>query len=232
MKNPKLLKAKNAIKLIHEAVGIRSQITELYVRYRSLSSLACQAGILAHNDLKRAVDAIHYLGGGWPTEKSKGRMEAMLDNFVGMYRILDFIGSGELVTKHLAKQGITVTLADKFKIEDVELTPNEIKYIVSEFSGLISNADKLTTVRELVTAVVLECEVLQGEICQLADQIKDNLRPAAMKELDIENPEFDRLFDLAKTKSKDTPRASESIFKKKTKTNESVSGYNVATSVL
>lgn len=107
-------RAKQAVAKIKEAVSVRAQITELYKEYRALSNVACEAAILSHNNLKRAVDALYYFGGGWPTPDSKGRMEALLDNFVGMYRILHFIGEGHKVETHLKKYGVTVSLAPEF----------------------------------------------------------------------------------------------------------------------
>jgi hypothetical protein len=90
----------------------------------------------------------------------------------------------------------------------------------------------LITVSSLVRRAVMLCDGLQGEICQLADDIKDNLRPAAKKELDIEDEEYDRLFDLAKTAGNDSPRSNQKVIDKKVKIGNSISAFNVGVTAL
>lgn len=220
-------KAKEALSIIKEAVAVRAQITEIYGTYRELTDLACEAANLKHGDVKRAVDALYYLGGGWPRPNSKGRMEALLDNFVGMYRILDFIGSGDVVEQHLAKYGVTVKMDDEFKIDDRELTTNEIKYLGNVLSAEYYHLADVKTVRELVSMVVMQCQDLQRKICGLADTIKEELRPKAMKRLEVEDEEYDRLHDLVRASLKDTPRALEKVQTKKVEIHQSISNFNV-----
>ena len=231
-KHPKLMKARKAITIIKSAIDVRSDISTLYSKYRELSSLACQAANLNHHDLKRAVDALYYLGGGWPHENSKGRMEGLLDNFSGMYKILDFIGSGYLVEEHLAKYGITVKISSEFKIDNAELEANERRYLEKAYHSETFNATEFKDVRDLVTAVVLECQEFQRDICKLADKIKDELRPAAMNELGIEDQEYERLYDITKTSVKGTPKAELSVGSKKIKIQESICHFNTGLSVL
>lgn len=72
---------KKGIETVKRAIEVRAQISELYQQYHALSAVAGRAAEVKHHDFKRAVDALYYLGGGWPSENSKGRMEALLDNF-------------------------------------------------------------------------------------------------------------------------------------------------------
>lgn len=225
-------KAKQALDLIQEAVQVRAKITELYKQYRDLSNTACLAAQLNHRDLKRAVDALYYLGGGWPSPTSKGRMEALLENFVGMYRILDFIGKGTLVVEHLTKFGVKVSLDREFKIENAELTVNEKKYLESNFPVMYHEVGEINTIRDLVRAVIAECEVLQGEICQLADTIKDNLKPAAQKHLELEDAEYDRLHAIVRMTAADTPRAEDKAQSKKVAFTTSVTGFHAGLAAL
>lgn len=227
MKNHKLAKARKAIGIIRSVIEVRSNISDLYIQYRSLSSIANTASLITHSDLKRAVDALYYLGGGWPTENSKGRMEILLDNFAGMYRVLDFIGSGDLVKDYLFKYGIQVSLTEKFKIDNVNLSPNDKKYLEKEFNSSVFSTHDITDTKSLIIAIVEECLELQKQICQLADKIKDDLRPAAMDELDIENPEYDRLYNMTKIALKGTPKAETSVLSKKLKINNSLSHFSI-----
>src|SRR5271154_6219700 len=97
MTNPR-----KAISGITKAVEIRGQITKLYKRYRKHQIAVEGAAKVAPHNFKRAVDAVYYLGGGWPHPSSKGRMEAVLGNVAEMYRVLTFVGKGEMVENYLA----------------------------------------------------------------------------------------------------------------------------------
>lgn len=224
-----VVKAKEAIQLIQTAVGVREEITEHYKQYRALTEIAVYAADVSHADIKKAVDAIHYLGGGWPTPNSKGRMEALLDNFAGMFRVLDFIGRGDLVHEHLAQYGINVSIAEDKKIQDQELSENEIKFLDHEYSSEYFNISDIRNLRDLITAIVEECNELQTIICKKADLIKDELRPAAKGTLELEDAEYDRLHDFVKLAKKDE---SDKTVSKKAKINTSLSAYNVGLSTL
>ena len=219
-------RAKEAVAAIKEAVGIRAQITELYKSYRDLSNLACEAAQLHHRDLKRAVDALYYLGGGWPSENSKGRMEALLENFVGMYRILHFAGYGSIVEEHLKKFGVTATLAKEFQIENRELEHNEREYLRRNYGSKVFSERDLRDVRDLVDAVIMECQGLQRDICGLADEIKDGLKPTAQALLEIEDAEYDRLFALTRLGMSESPKADDQAVSKRHKIHTSLSGMN------
>lgn len=217
---------KEGVKLIRDAITVREQISDIYNEYRGLSKVAGSVTQVATSDIKRAVDAIYYLGGGWPSENSKGRMEALLDNFVGMYRILDFIGEGDMVKKHLAKYGVTVSLAEEFKIENIKFSQTDIKYMMSQYNGTLPNIETISDSRTLMTNVVLMCVELQGRICHLADVIKDDLHHRAQGLIGVEDEEFVRFCDLVKTASIDKPQAQEKFVNKKVKIHKSMSAFN------
>ena len=217
------VKAEQALGIIRTAVGVRAEITEHYRQYKALTDIAEQATGVPHADVKKAVDAIHYLGGGYPSPNSKGRMEALLDGFAGMYKVLEFIGSGHLVIEHLAQYGITATIADEHKLKDRELTPNELKYLDQEYSSAYFHLTEVRTTRQLVTAIVEECNALQTTICQKADVIKDELRPSAQATLEIEDAEYDRLHDFVKFQAEAKVDKAQN---KRIKINTSLSGLN------
>lgn len=223
-------KTHKAIGTIREAVEVRKQITELYKQYREFSNLAVVAAELNNKDVKRAVDALYYFGGGWPSPTSKGRMEALLENFVGMYRILDFIGEGNKVHEHLAMFGVTVSLANEFKITNRELTHNERAFLKSVQSE--TDFTRALTIKDLVTDVILECQELQSEICDLADKIKEELRPQAQEALGLEDPEYDRLHDIVRMTDQDTPKAADNLNNKKVTITKSMTAFNIGVSAV
>jgi hypothetical protein len=222
-------KAVQAVQTIREAVQVRSQITELYRQYGAVCNVVTFATAeVTRADLKRAVDALYYLGGGWPSENSKGRMEALLDNFVGMYRILDFIDRGHHVTEHLAQYGITIKLADEFKIQNVELTPNDLKALNREYTwSAITCGIEPKTLKDLMSIAIMGCEDLQAEICKLADEAKA-MNEGAQALLDVQDAEYDRLHLLVKLEASDKPRAKDTIHEKKTAIHASVHHFNEA----
>jgi hypothetical protein len=225
-------KAEEALGLIKTAVAIRAEITEHYSQYRALTDIAVYSAGVSHADVKKAVDALYYLGGGWPTPNSKGRMEALLDSFAGMYRVLDFIGSGQIVRDHLAQYGISVSLAPEHQIKNHELTPNEIKYLDNEYSSAYFNLDEITDLKTLIAAIVEECQELQRQICKKADIIKEELRPAAKTTLGVEDAEYDRLHDFVKLSINDDPRSEEKAISKRATINTSLSSFNIGMTTL
>lgn len=222
---------KQGLDAVKAAIQTRQEITALYEQYRSLQAAANQTAQISNGDFKLAVDALHYLGGGWPSENSKGRMERLLDNFAGMYCVLDFIGKGSLVTEHLSRLGITVNLHKDFAIQNVALTPNEVAYLKREYNIGFYGLDNPKDLRELITGLVLAGEMLQGDICQKADQIKDHLKPAALSKLGVVDEEYDRIRDILRFSIGESarPKKAESV---RADTAESVSNYNRALGLL
>jgi len=207
---------------VQEAVEVRASITERYKTYAALSKIVQTTALVEHADFKHAVDAIYYFGGGWPSEGSKGRMERMLDNFAGMYRVLTLIGKGHMVEGHLIKKGIRVSLENP--IVDVTLSDQDIQLLNEEF-GMTQFGFKSRQLSDLVNDCVTEACILQRFICQNADKIKDELKPTAKAELGVEDEEYDRIVFL--TKFQDKP---ERVTKKKNTINGSVEKFkDVAT---
>ena len=201
---------------IQEAVDIRRGLKDMYAQYGVISKAMQVVALIEHSDFKGAVDAIYYLGGGWPTENSKGRMERLLDNFSGMYKVLTLIGKGNLVEEHLAEQGIVVQLQQP--LDDTKLSEDDIRYIGNELE-LKPFGFKAKTTAGLMKEAVNYCLDLQRSICQGADAEKDLLKSAGQG-LEIDNAELSRLEDL--TRLKDVPKRS---VKKRNGTEISISNY-------
>jgi len=191
----KTLTVDEGLAIVQEAIDVRRAITERYDTYKHLSEIVQSAALVEHSDFKGAVDAIYYLGGGWPTPNSKGRMEKLLDNFAGMYRVLTLVGKGNLVEEHLAEKGITVTLTNP--IQDVELSPGDIRFLNEELD-MAKFEFTPSTLSELVSLCMEEAHELQAFICKHADLIKKELKPAAKGVLEVEDEEYDRIVFLQK----------------------------------
>lgn len=225
-------KVKSGLGIIKAAIDTRAKITECYRQYNALTRAACLVGGLKHADVKRSVDALYYLGGGWPSENSKGRMEALLENFVGVYRVMSFIGQGHLITQHLGTFGMAVSLDPEFEIENIELSPNDRSFLNTEYNLGALGVTEPKDLKDLLTKVISACRGIQGDICSLADDIKDTLRPRAMAELEVEDAEYDRLHGLVKLASSTKPNAPTRIYNKKAVITASVSNYNAAITLL
>jgi hypothetical protein len=224
----KQIKLKQGLASVKKAIEVRAEITELYRQYHALSTAAGFSAGIKHFDFKRAVDALYYLGGGWPSPNSKGRMEALLDNFAGMYRILDFIGRGKLVQEHLANYGMAVTLDPKFAIDNVELTVNDRIALNREYNVAAFGVENPKDLRDLVSQLVEACQMIQGDICKLADTIKDGYRPSAQEALGVTDEEYDRLHDIVKFSCVGTDRSLGKARDKKVRVAESISNFNQA----
>jgi len=224
----KQIKLKAGLASVKKAIEVRAQITELYDQYHALSQAAGFSAGIKHFDFKRAVDALYYLGGGWPSANSKGRMEALLDNFVGMYRVLDFIGEGHKVTEHLAQYGMVVSLDRRFAIDNVELSPNDRAFLEREYNMAAFGVENPTDLRDLVSQLVIACQMLQGDICKLADTIKDGYKPAAQESLGVTDEEYDRLHDIVKFSQGGTAKGQDKARAKKFQAHESISNFNQA----
>lgn len=195
MTQQKVVDLKEGLAKVQAAVQVRQEITALYERYHLLAQAANHAASISAGDFKLAVDALHCLGGDQPSENSKGRMERLLDNFFGMYRVMDFIGRGQLVTDYLSKFGITVNLNPEFAIANIELSPVEVELLQREYNIGFYGIDNPKDLRELITGLVLACEMLQGAIHLKAHQIKDALEPTAQSKLGVADEEYDRICD-------------------------------------
>lgn len=203
---------------VQDAVATRAAITQRYKTYSILSKMVQVTALIEHSDFKSAVDALYYLGGGWPNPNSKGRMEKLLDNFAGMYRVLSFIDRGELVESHLLEKGIEVRLTNH--IANATLSDADIKLLEEEYGLKDFGFKRPETLRDLVDQCVLEAQELQRFICQNADKIKYEFKPGAKQHLAVEDEEYDRLFFLTKYAKKP-----EQVIKKKKAINGSVDNF-------
>lgn len=206
--------------LVKEAVQVRAEITEQYARYAELSKIVQAVALVEHADFKSAVDALYYLGGGWPAENSKGRMEKALDSFAGMYKLLSLIGKGNLVQDHLSQKGIHIQLNNP--IQNAELSPADVQLLNKEF-GMSAFGFEPKTTAKLVSIAIDAAQDLQRSICAGADRIKLELKPEAKDTLQIEDEEFNRLFFIQKFNQKP-----EKVLKKKQAISTSVTKFKEA----
>lgn len=206
---------------IQEAIAVRAEITAAYGTYAELSKIVQVTALVDKADFKNAVDALYYFGGGWPSPSSKGRLERALDHVAGMYRLLSLIGKGDLVEKHLAQKGISISLTNP--IEDTRLLQRDIKLLNEEYA-MKQFGFKPAALSELVACCIKEAMELQGFICKKADTIKHELKPKAKDFLQVEDEEYDRLVVLKRL----GPSNPEKVLSKKHRIESSVSGYREA----
>lgn len=226
-------KIESGMNRIKDAIQLRNEINEEYLEYRKFASLACQAVGLEPYDFKRAVDGVYYFGGGWPSPKSKGRLESLLDNFVNVYMILDFAGMGDMVTDHLAKYGMTISMNPENKLKDAELSGNEQLYIRQKLLEISSDFSDhtFTTLSELVLCSIMNCVEIQGTICKLADECKE-VSAGAQNDLEVEDQEFKRLFNLSKNDLRGTEKAIESNVEMNRKIKRSLKSFSEGSKLL
>lgn len=222
----------NAIHKFKEAVSIRiDEINVLYAKYKSFSQIACQAIIIKKQYFKKAVDAIYYLGGGYPNPSSPGRLEEAVSDLSEIYKILDFIGEAQEVERLFLKHGITISLNKKY--QDEQLNIAEQKTVANELSkfNIKVELDAINSTKKLSLFIFNECIELQRSICQLADNQKALLK-SAQKDLNISDPEKNRLFDLTKIHRALKKDNIDKLKKKKSLISTSFSGFNKGLEIL
>jgi hypothetical protein len=185
---------------LNEAVEIRKEISFLYKEYRKVSACIFELTSMSHIVFKRTVDAIHYLGGGWPSKNSLGRMESCVKSFAELFHSLSFIERESLIVKELAKYGLTISVNQNIesKFTDMKLTKNDFKYIETEYAIEFTECE---TSKELTKEAVSMCNDLQTDICKLADKLKLEYKESIQLEYEIEEPEYIRLFKITKIKN-------------------------------
>lgn len=214
---------------LKQAIKIRGDISSVYRRYHSLTKSieTFSSNKIKHYDVKRAVDAIHYFGGGWPHPSSKGRMEGALDAIAGMFKVLALIGEGDMVKNHLAKRGIQIKLLKSGEFKNTPMADDFAEFLQKKYGF----TERPTDLASLVRQVVDECDDLQGIICKKADIIRDELRPDIKEHLEIDDPEYDRLTDVMKL-GLGTEKTRTRIPVKINKVKGSIAGFNAASTLI
>lgn len=194
----------STVQTVQEILDIKAKISEEYVDYNLIKEFVAEELDTKKGDFKRAVDAIHYLGGGYPNETSKGRMEALLDNFAGMYRVLHLIGRGDLVETHLSQYGISVKLTAADELNEVV---NES--FVHKLNKSMTNEDNIVrfdttnlTRKQVLSKLVDICDEIQTTICGLADEVRLVHKEKLKNETDMTNEEYSRIIRLGQLISK------------------------------
>lgn len=199
------------VELLEEAADIRLRITDMYGEYRELTKLMITfAGeSVKHKDIKSAVDAIHYFGGvGYPHPNSPGRMEALLDKFVGMYRVLHFVGKGEMVVDHLAKHGMSLKVDEKQFLKDAKLGRDQIALLHKTCQELkVSVPFTINTTSELFRFGLDLLNGMQSNICNASNRIRKEIRPRITREVGLEREEIKRGVTAAKLAKKERTKA-------------------------
>lgn len=195
------------VELLEEAADIRIGITEMYSEYRELTKMMIVfAGeTVKHKDIKSAVDAIHYFGGvGYPHPNSPGRMEALIDKFVGMYRVLEFIGKGQMVVDHLAKHGMQLKIEQSQLLKNAKLGVNQMALLEKTCKELkVDIPQSVYTTADLFRFGIGLLNDMQSNICNASNRIRKEIRPELTREVHLEREEIKRGITAAKLKKKE-----------------------------
>lgn len=177
-----------------KAVSIRTQIDDLYKQYSVLKNIFKDVFNEDETKLKEVVDGIYYLGGGWPSPNSKGRLELAVEKFATLFRFLKLIGKEHLITDELEKYGITIKQTRQIKT--YKLSDIEIQYLKREHNRTFPLG---ITNKDILQILINDGLELQRDICQLADKCKDLLKNP---ENGIEEIEMKRLYSIVRIKAK------------------------------
>ncbi|AVH84999.1 hypothetical protein RsoM2USA_70 [Ralstonia phage RsoM2USA] len=183
--------------LINRAVSIRLEITDHYHEYEELKRLFAWLFNDDKKHLKTIVDGLYYLGGGWPTENTQGRLESMLDSFVKCYKYYHLIGKSDIINKYLEPHGIEISLTRTVDSSDIDDT--DAKYLMKEHS-IFATFKNTENRRDVMMEIVERCMELQGQICEKADIIKLDIKKKMKSNFGLDAPEFGRLVDIEKLK--------------------------------
>lgn len=185
-----------SIQLLEQAADIRVAIKEMYDKYKSLTVyMQTLQESVKHKDIKAAVDAIHYFGGvGYPHPNSPGRMEELLDKFVGMYRVLEFIGRGKMVHEHLAKYGMKITMESDCKLQTAPLDKQDVQQLMVVCRQLGIETPKVANTSDVYAFAINLLNDLQSTICNSSNKIRKEIKPKVLKISGMEREEYKRSF--------------------------------------
>lgn len=137
--------------------------------------------------LKLAVD-LKYYQGGYPSETSPPRSEALADHVASCLHVLELLGEDQF-KQLLAQRGIQVTVqSNPIYAEPLGSDAREIvgtEWVEAELPGQ-PGRDRLAILKTLFETGL----TLQREICQEADTIKIDGANAAKDRFKIEKPNF------------------------------------------
>lgn len=189
-----------SIQLLEQAADIRVAIKDMYDKYRSLTIyMQTLQESVKHKDIKAAVDAIHYFGGvGYPHPNSPGRMEELLDKFVGMYRVLEFIGRGKMVHEHLARYGMKVTMDPDCKLQNAPLDRQDIQQLMVVCRQLGIGTPKVSNTSDVFAFAINMLNDFQSTICNSSNKIRKEIKPEVLKISGMEGEEYKRSFTSVK----------------------------------
>lgn len=145
---------------------------------------------------KNAYDFKKYLGGGWPSKNSKGRMEEHLDVLGHVFRIFCHTdGVDNIINKYLLqKYGLQLTVVDQQKafFKQHDFSQKEKDAIRKSCEKHLIDTSSFNDVNNVVllnTMVNLAIEI-QNDICQHADIIKIELAGEAKNDCKIYKRNF------------------------------------------
>lgn len=200
-------------KHLNDSVKIKIKSDEKWKDFNNLKTCFDKTFPIYKGNFKVISDWIYYLGGGWPRETSKGRMEEALDKFATAYIFLTLINRQNIANNYLNRFGISINLNNK-NIEKIKFDLNEKN--ISKFKsswkkvfGVKKSVPKNSI--DLVNDLVNKAQELQRDICNLADKIKIDIVEDVKEDCELSKRNFLQCVSLGKINTKEK----EKLFKKK-----------------
>lgn len=179
---------------LNRAAAIRREITE---KLRKVYNVLQKAyGIATGKDgkkLKFVTDMLYYRNGGYPNENSLPKHVEVLDQFIDLVKYMQLLGyKYEFVDKYLAEHGITVTLSETGKIENLPIAGDDLHkaHEVLRKEGFNIAEFPAANHKAFLINMLSKTMELQRQICQKSDQIKHNIAGVVESQCEIKKSDF------------------------------------------
>ena len=192
-------------KHLKDSIKIKIESDKKWKEFNVLKKYFDSMFPLYKGNFKAISDWIYYLGGGWPKESSKGRMEEALDKFSTAYIFLTLINKQNIADNYLKKYGIKVSIESK-NLKKIKFDLPE--KTISKFQNTWKNTfdDNKTFPSnsiDLIKLLINKSQELQKDICNLADMIKIDIADEVKEDCDLSKRNFLQCVSLGKLNIKE-----------------------------
>lgn len=175
--------------LVEECVETRTYIDDiLHPRYSELKKAFESLFNLDAKVFKRVNDLIYYQG-GYPSENSPAKAEALADDIASALMVFDFIGNSQL-KRLLEKRGININISSNPLLLTLNIPDEKWNEVIGVLGvGYVTHEEKRNSL-EILQQMIKEAQDLQGQICSKADSIKIEGAEIAEKDHKVDKPNF------------------------------------------
>lgn len=192
-------------KHLKDSIKIKIESDKKWKEFNVLKKYFDSIFPLYKGNFKAISDWIYYLGGGWPKENSKGRMEEALDKFSTAYIFLTLIDKQNIADNYLNKYGIKVSIESK-NLEKIkfDLTKKTISKFQNTWKNIFNdNKTFPSNSIDLIKLLIVKSQELQKDICDLADMIKIDIADEVKDICDLSKRNFLQCVSLGKLNIKE-----------------------------